>query len=255
VGIKFDCSFDFGGRTAIVTGGSSGIGFAVVSALLDSGASVAVFARDEEKLAKLPQGALPVRCDVGDAVETEKAVSIVVSRFGVPHFLVNSVGLNIRKAIFDLSEEELTDMFRTNFFGTFRLCRMVARLMATQWKSGEPYCKIVNIASTGAWQGSLNYGGYNSSKAALVNATRIMANEWCPKGIIVNAVCPGPTLTPFLPYWKDAARVQAVANKTPAGRVADPEDIVGPVLFFLSSASNWIVGQPLAADGGKSLNG
>ena len=254
MGNRFDCTFNFGGRTAIVTGGSSGIGRAVASALVDSGAHVAVFGRDETKLARLPDGCMPVRCDVGDAEETENAVATVVSRFGVPDFLVNSVGLNIRKAIFDLSEEELSEMFRTNFFGTFRLCRIVALRMAAEWKSGDPYRKIVNVTSTGAWQGSLNYGGYNSSKAALVNATRVMANEWYRKGIIVNSVCPGPTLTPFLPYWKDPERIKAVADKTPAGRVADPEDIVGPVLFFLSNASNWIVGQPLAADGGKGLN-
>jgi NAD(P)-dependent dehydrogenase (short-subunit alcohol dehydrogenase family) len=255
VKLQFDCKFDFGGKNAIVSGGGSGIGAAIVSALVEAGASVAVINRDEEKLGKIPRGCMPIRCDIGDAEAAEKALTKIISQFGSIHFLVNSVGLNIRKPIFDLTEDELQAMFRTNFFGTFRLCRMAAKLMAQEWQPGKPYRKIVNIASTGAWQGSPGYGAYNSTKAALVNASRVMANEWYKKGIIVNSVCPGPVRTAFLPYLDDAERVKSISDKTPAGRLGEPGDIVGPVMFFLSNISDWIAGQPLAADGGKGLNG
>jgi NAD(P)-dependent dehydrogenase (short-subunit alcohol dehydrogenase family) len=252
---QFDCKFNFNGRIALVTGGGSGIGAAVVAALIKAGAKVAVMNRDEEKLKKIPEDCVPVRCDIGDGGAVEKAVAGLVSRLGTPHFLVNSVGLNIRKPVFDLTEEELGEMFRTNFFGTFRLCRIIAKFMASEWKPGEPYRKIVNIASTGAWQGSPGYGGYNSTKAALVNATRVMANEWYKKGIIVNSVCPGPVKTAFLPYLDDAGRVKSISDKTPAGRLGEPGDIAGPVMFLLSNMSDWVVGQALTTDGGKGLNG
>ena len=144
-----------------------------------------------------------------------------------------------------------------NFFGVFRLCRITARLMA---EAGRPadggFRKIVTIASTGAWQGSKNYSGYNSSKAALVAATRIFANEWYGRGVIANALCPGPTRTAFVEayYREHPDLVASIVGKTPAGRLAEPRDHVGPVLFLLSDASDWIVGEALASDGGKGLN-
>ena len=117
--------------------------------------------------------------------------------------------------------------------------------------------KIVNIASTGAWQASANYAGYNSSKAALVSVSRVMANEWCTQGVRVNCVCPGPTDTAFVAdyYRTHPELVESIMRRTPAGRLAQPADHVGPVLFFLSDASDWIVGEALTADGGKGLNG
>lgn len=256
--------YDFSGKTAVVTGGASGIGRAVALALLDAGASVAVLDRSREKLAAIgtpPSGGggrlFPLNCDLTEPAGTEEAVRRTAERFGAPHFLVNSVGLNIRKSVFDLSDRELEEMYRVNVFGVFRVCRLVARLMADAVKNeGGGLRKIVNIASTGAWQGSRNYSGYNSSKAALVGATRVMANEWRELGIVVNALCPGPTMTPFVEdYFRDRPDlVASIVGRTPAGRLAEPEDHTGPVLFFLSGASDWLVGQAPAADGGKGLN-
>lgn len=254
--------YDFGGRSAVVSGGASGIGRAVALALLDAGASVAVLDRDREalellKFTRTDDGPrlLALPCDLTRAEDVEKAVALFVSKFGAPCFLVNSVGVNVRKPALDLEDSELEDMFRVNLFGVFRLCRIVARVMSDSGKDGR-LRKIVNIASTGAWQGSKNYSGYNSSKAALLAATRIFANEWYERGIVVNALCPGPTMTPFVEsYYRERPElVKSIVGKTPAGRLAEPRDHVGPVLFLLSDASDWIVGQALASDGGKGLN-
>ena len=272
--------FDFRGKAAVVTGGGSGIGNAVTRALLRSGASVTVLDRNLDGFEEtLSQPLTPdkgaessdvhaaeknhvkvqaIRCDLTRDEEVDRAVLSLTETSGVPHFLVNSVGLNLRKPIFELQDEELLEMFRVNFFGVLRVCRIIARLMAAE-RGGkdDKMRKIVNIASTGAWQGSANYGGYNSSKAALVNASRVMANEWYAQGVNVNVLCPGPTWTPFLAphYNKNPGLMEAVIKRTLAGRIAEPEDHVGPVLFLLSPASDWIVGQAIASDGGKGLNG
>jgi NAD(P)-dependent dehydrogenase (short-subunit alcohol dehydrogenase family) len=259
-----DVQFDFSGKTAVVSGGASGIGRAVATGLLDAGARVAVLDINEKGLAALVSSRpadgerlFTIPCDIGDAGRSKIAVDFVAERFGAPHFLVNSAAVNIRKPAFDLSDEELEGLYGINVFGVLRLCRLFGRFMAEADK-GDPgdIRKIVNIASTGAWQGSKNYFGYNSSKAALVNGSRVLANEWYQHGIIVNTLCPGPTMTPFLePYYRENPELkEAVIRRTPAGRIAEAEDHVGPVLFLLSRASDWIVGEVIASDGGKGLN-
>ncbi|HUX14082.1 MAG TPA: SDR family oxidoreductase [Spirochaetia bacterium] len=259
------CSFDFTGSSGIVSGGASGIGRAVVAALLESGAKVVAVDRNAEGLAELAgelsggaaNGAdrlLTIACDLTDPPSAGRAVSHAADRFGTPDYLVNSIAVSHRKAALDLSEEEIGQMIEVNFFAVFRLCRLVAREMS---RAAPAHRAIVNIASTGAWQGSRNYAGYNASKAALVTATRVLANEWISHGIHVNALCPGPTRTPFVErYYADHPEVvESIIGRTPAGRIAEPADHVGPVLFLLSDASSWITGEAVASDGGKGLNG
>lgn len=269
-----DARFSFEGKTAIVAGGASGIGKAIALGLAAAGAKVSIFDIDSERseltLRAIAEGggygdgrdncrdrAIALSCDIRDAHSIEKALEEAIEKFGVPHFLVNSVAVTRRKPAFELSDEEIDDIILTNFSGVFRLCRHVAAKMANRSDGFAGRAKILNIASTGAMQGSKNFSAYNASKAALVTLTKVLANEWYASGINVNALCPGPTDTPFVSGYYEAHPeiVAGIVSRTPAGRIAEPEDFVGPALFLLSSASDWIVGDAILCDGGKSLNG
>ncbi|TXT41771.1 MAG: 2-deoxy-D-gluconate 3-dehydrogenase [Spirochaetes bacterium] len=240
-----DFSFDFFGRSALVAGGASGIGRAIAVALLGSGASVTILDKDERAIdASLPSLALvaPGRvagesCDLCRPEEMEKALAAAVSRFGVPDFLVNSIASTRRKPALEHTDEDIEAVMGTNYSAVFKLCQSVARIMADAEPSsnrGAPtpgLRKILNIASTGAFSGSRNFSAYNASKAALVTLTKVLANEWRSLGIGVNALCPGPTFTPFTKdhYNSHPELVASIVARTPAGRIAEPEDMVGPV--------------------------
>lgn len=261
------CNFDFTGSSGIVSGGASGIARAVSEALLDSGARVAVIDRNEDGLADLarkirerPESGdvsgrlLTIACDLSDAPASDRAMAEVARGIGTPDFLVNSIAVSYRKPALELTDAEIGQMIEVNFLAVFRFCRLVAGMMSD---APPAHRAIVNIASTGAWQGSKNYAGYNASKAALVTATRVLANEWKSRGIHVNALCPGPTRTPFVEdyYAAHPEIVSSIISRTPAGRIGEPHDHIGPVLFLLSEASAWITGEAIASDGGKGLNG
>ncbi len=260
-----DTKFCFTFKSAIVSGGASGIGKAIAAGLLAAGARVTILDLDQkacdkavlELSASFPGRVSAFCCDLRDAESTRFALDSVVRKFRVPDFLVNSVAVTARKPALDLSDAEIENIFATNFSGVFRLCRLVAEKMPANVVSSSTRRKILNIASTGAMQGSRNFSAYNSSKAALVTLTKVLANEWYASGINVNALCPGPTNTPFVQDYYDAHPeiVAGIISRTPAGRIAEPEDFVGPALFLLSSSSDWIVGEAIVCDGGKSLNG
>ena len=260
-----DTTFLFENKVAIVAGGASGIGKAIAKGLLAAGARVAILDIDREGCSALSRELgeeygnriMTAYCDLCDVKSVTEALGEAIGRFGAPDFLVNSVAVTKRKPALDLAEDEINAIISTNFSGVFRLCRHVAAAMigAADPKRGRR--KILNIASTGAMQGSKNFSAYNASKAALVTLTKVLANEWFASGISVNALCPGPTNTPFVSGYYEAHPeiVAGIKARTPAGRIAEPEDFVGPALFLLSSSSDWIVGEAILCDGGKSLNG
>jgi NAD(P)-dependent dehydrogenase (short-subunit alcohol dehydrogenase family) len=258
-----DYSFNFNGASAIVSGGASGIGKAIAEALLCAGAAVSVFDLDKEKGEKAfadwalahPGRVAFIPCDLRVPQDVDAGVADTVARFGPPDFLVNSIAVTRRKPALEHSDEDIDAVMQTNFSGVFRLCKSFAQSMILA-EPGPRMRKIVNIASTGAFSGSRNFSAYNASKAALVALTKVLANEWYPRGIVVNAVCPGPTDTPFTRdyYQSHPEAVQGIISRTPAGRIANPDDMVGPVLFLLSSASDWIAGEAIVLDGGKGLN-
>ncbi|MCE1197148.1 SDR family oxidoreductase [bacterium] len=260
-----ETKFFFESKTAIVSGGGSGIGKAIAKGLFDSGANVFILDIDRDRCAAAVReiggetgGRVKASfCDIRDAASVAEAVDTAIADFGIPDFLVNSVAVTKRKPALELSEEEIDTILSTNFSGVFRLCRHVAARMMEQSKRCGGRRKILNIASTGAMQGSKNFSAYNASKAALVTLTKVLANEWCSAGINVNALCPGPTNTPFVSgYYDEHPEIVAgIISRTPAGRIAQPEDFAGPALFLLSSSSDWIVGEAIVCDGGKNLNG
>jgi NAD(P)-dependent dehydrogenase (short-subunit alcohol dehydrogenase family) len=240
------------GKTAVVTGGSQGIGLAIVRRFMAEGANVVVVARDRS--AELPSGLRGDRfaCWHGD-VSTEEtargALAEAISRFGGVNVLVNNAGIDWTG---DLIEAPLADFQRViavNLFGAFLMLREAARHMR------EAGGSIVNITSRTASVGIPTMSLYSASKGALASLTRAAAIEWAPLGIRVNAVAPGLTDTPLAQAWFNdqpdpPSFRKSVEATIPQRRLATPEDVAAAVLFLASDESTHITGVTLAVDGG-----
>jgi NAD(P)-dependent dehydrogenase (short-subunit alcohol dehydrogenase family) len=241
---------------AAVTGGGNGIGRAAALALAEFGASVAVLDRDAvaargvaEEIAAAGGKAIAVRVDVTKECEVEAAIARVIDTLGGLDVLVSSAGIAIRAATTELSLTDWDRVVAVNLTGVFLVARHAAKAMIAQKRAG----RIVNIASIMGLSGGGLYPNisYQSTKGAVVNLTRALAIEWAPHGIRVNAVAPTWVRTAFIePLLKDAALVQRMEKLTPLGRLADPEDMVGAILYLGSRASAMVTGQILAVDGG-----
>ena len=248
-----EAKFDLSGKVAIVTGGGRGIGRAIALGLAGSGASVAVCSRTEkevkgvgEEIRQLGGKALAVVTDLTINEQLEQLVKATVEEFGRIDILVNNAARSFLRSLLDLREDGWDKVFNTNVKAVWLLSRAVARKMMER-KSG----KIINITTVGAEKAEPGMAPYSCSKAALKMLTRCMAREWAQYGIQVNAVGPGLTRTDFSkPIWSNPEVAKHVAAAIPMGRLAEPEEIVGSVLFLASDAAHFITGHSLYVDGG-----
>ena len=241
------------GKTAIVTGGTRGIGQAIVRRFVAEGANVLVVARypDSGELQRdIGDGRLACRHgDVSSEHTARDAVAEATSRFGGLHVLVNNAGIDWTG---DLIEAPLADFERViavNLFGAFLMLREAASHMRHSGGS------IVNITSRTASVGVPRMSLYSASKGALASLTRAAAIEWAPLGIRVNAVAPGLTDTPLAQAWFDAqpdppSFRKGIEATIPQHRLATPEDVAAAVVFLASDESTHITGATLAVDGG-----
>ncbi|RMB57774.1 glucose 1-dehydrogenase [Tessaracoccus antarcticus] len=247
---------DFGLRqeVALVTGASSGIGQAIALALGESGVAVGCAARSgvraAETVSRIQSAggrALAIEWDVTNPEQAAAAVASVEQRFGPLSLAVNNAGVGAGTPALELSPSAWQSVFDTNVNGVFYSCQAEARVMQQHGRGA-----IVNIASISATIANRNLTQvqYNSSKAAVVHLTKSLAVEWAPLGIRVNAVSPGYTLTPMNRRPEVADLVAEFADTTPLGRLADPQEIAGPVLFLLGPAASYITGVDLLVDGG-----
>ncbi len=245
--------YDLSGKVAIVTGGGRGIGRAIALELARAGASVVVASRTESELEAV---AKEIRSAGGTALamvtgltvteQIENLVEVTVREFGRVDILVNNAARSYMRPLLDFEEEGWDRIFDTNCKGVFLLSRAVARKMI-----GQGGGKIINITTVGAERGGVGLGVYHASKAALKMLTMCMAAEWAPYNINVNAVGPGLTRTEFSrPIWDHPERAKEYLSAVPKGRVAEPDEIAGAVLFLASDASNFITGQSIYVDGG-----
>jgi NAD(P)-dependent dehydrogenase (short-subunit alcohol dehydrogenase family) len=250
-GVKFDMN----GKVAIVTGGGRGIGRAIALGLAESGASVVIAARSQNEIEavageiiKMGGKAIAVVADLTVHEQLENLVQKTLSTFGGRvDILVNNAARSFMRSLLDLREDGWDKVFDTNVKAVWLLSRLVARKMAEQ-KSGQ----IINITTVGAEKAESGMGAYGCSKAALKMLTRCMAREWASLGIRVNAVGPTLTRTDFSkPIWSNPEVEKLVASAIPMGRLAEPEEIVGSVLFLASGAANFITGQSIYVDGGS----
>jgi dehydrogenase/reductase SDR family protein 4 len=248
--------FSLKDKVALVTGGSRGIGKAIAVGLARAGADVALASRklpDLEKVAKEISGtgrkSLAVATHVGRLEEINNLVGKVKEEFGRIDILVNNAGTNptMDQAI-DIGERAWDSVMNLNLKGLFFLSQSVAKLMQEQGGG-----KIINVASIeGITPGILPV--YAISKAGVIMATKVMAQQWAKYNIRVNAIAPGLTKTRFSEaLWGNPDILQFAMMTTPMGRVAEPEEMVGAVIFLASDASAYVTGQVLAVDGGATI--
>jgi len=248
---------DLTGKTAIVTGGSRGIGLQMALALGEMGARVALTARKKNELdesrAELERAGIECHTIASDLSQFDTipgVVSSVLERWGQIDILVNNAGCNWAAPAEDYPDEGWRKVMSLNIDAQFFLCREVGKRTMLPRRSG----KIVNIASIAGLYGNPPEWGmqtmaYNTSKGALIAMTRTLAAEWGPHNINVNAICPG-----FFPSKMTKVTLDrigaAVLALTPLGRLGGDEDLKGSVVFLASDASRHITGQALAVDGG-----
>jgi NAD(P)-dependent dehydrogenase (short-subunit alcohol dehydrogenase family) len=247
--------FSLDGRVAVVTGGSSGIGAAMASALGRAGARVVLIARDHGRLSDAVAGLRAAGCeasqvgaDLADRDEVARAAKAAAAAFGEPDILVNCAGVNPRPPMDALTAEDWDQTLALNLTTPFLLGQRFGPAMA-----GRGWGRIINITSQQAHRAFGNSGGYGVSKAGLAALTRSQSEAWAPSGVMVNSLCPGFVATPLTaPVATDPVRAAALAKRTMVGRNGVPSDFAGAAVFLASRASDFITGQTLFVDGGFS---
>ncbi len=250
------------GQYAIVTGGSRGIGRAIVGALAHAGATVAFTSRQRDAdadavLAGLPtddSGArgLHATMDVRDGVSVQRAVATIADRFGRIDLLVNNAGTNVPGPALELDESTWDLVVDTNLKGLFFTTQAVAKQFRNQRETGDDRrYAVVNIASQMGLVGAARRSAYCASKAGVINLTRALAVEWAPLGIRVNAVAPTFVHTPLADAMlADPVFRSEVESGSPMGQIGEPEDVAEAVLYLSSPAARLVTGHTLAVDGG-----
>lgn len=246
--------FRLDGQSAIVTGGSKGLGLAIAAGFASAGANLLLVSRNGDEASQ--QAALiaehyQVEClgvaaDVTDAAAVERAVSLARQHWDKVDILVNSAGINIRGPIDELTPDQFDQVIRTNVHGTWTACRAVVPTMK-QAKSG----RIINLASTLGVVGLANRTPYASSKGAVVQMTRALGLELAPFGITCNAICPGPFLTEMnVPIADSEEAKKFIVGAVALDRWGRLEEIQGSAIYLASRASSFTTGSLLTVDGG-----
>lgn len=245
---------DINQRTAIVTGGGSGLGFAIAAAFTKQGIRTVIVGRDEKKL-KQAQAELGTRCharafDLTNLPALPSFVSSLVSEFGSIDILVNNAGINQKKDFTEVTDDDFINIINTNLVAVFALSREVVKQMLLQG-SGS----IINISSMAAQYGLPKVISYSASKSAIDGITRAMAVELSPKGIRVNAIAPGFIYSEMTDKAlnSDPERKARVFSRTPMGKMGQPADIAEAALFLAGDSAQFITGVVLPVDGGNSI--
>lgn len=249
---------DLSGQTALITGGSRGIGRATAILFAESGANVAINYRTDQKAAESAVAACrnhgveaaAFQADIADKKAVDRMVETIIEKFGRIDILVNNAGIWKHNPIDEMTEQRLTETLNINILGTFFPIMAVVRHMIAQ-KSGN----IINIASTAGQRGEAFHSPYGASKGAVISLTKSLAPELAGHNIRVNCVAPGWVETDMSRPSLQGEEGQKVFAVIPLGRVGTPEELAGPVVFLASKHATFITGEILNVNGGAVLCG
>jgi 2-hydroxycyclohexanecarboxyl-CoA dehydrogenase len=252
----------FAGKTVIVTGGGGGIGGATSRRFAQEGGNVAVFDRDLSAAQRVVDGivaaggkAAAFGCDITNRAEVDAAIAATEAQLGPIDVLVNNAGWDVFKPFTKTEPAQWDKLIAINLTGALHMHHAVLPGMAAR-KAG----RIVNIASDAARVGSSGEAVYAACKGGLVAFSKTIAREHARHGITVNVVCPGPTDTALFAEYKEGAGnpeklMDAFTRSIPLGRIGQPDDLPGAILFFASDDASFITGQVLSVSGGLTMNG
>ncbi len=243
--------FDLTGKSAVVTGASTGLGMGMTLALANAGADILLVDHVScdgvaANVRDIGRRSATVVADLMEMGSIVKVVDTALAEFGKIDILVNNAGIIRRTPAIDFSEKDWDDVMTLNAKTAFFLAQAAARDMVKR-----KYGKIINIASLLAFQGGIIVPSYSASKGAVAQVTKALANEWAQLGIAVNAIAPGYMATNNTKALREnAARSKAILDRIPAGRWGLPDDLAGAVVFLASRASDYVNGHVLVVDGG-----
>lgn len=247
-------TFRLNGRVALVTGGGRGLGQVMATALAQAGADVALTSRAADGCAEVAAAmaastgrrVLPFSLDVTKPADIPRLVAEVEAALGPIDILINNAGVNIRGAAADLTEADWDTVVDTNLKGPFLVARAVGPSMAARG-----WGRIINLGSTMGHVALPGRAPYCSSKAGIINLTRVLALEWAGTGVTVNALCPGVFGTEMnRTLMEDPVKYQDLVRKIPMGRWGNLDEIAGAALFLASPAASYVTGSSLLVDGG-----
>jgi NAD(P)-dependent dehydrogenase (short-subunit alcohol dehydrogenase family) len=251
-------ALDLTSKTAVVIGGTSGIGLGLAKGLAQAGANVVPSGRRTElvrsaaeEVKKIGRKSLALTCDVSDRATLEALLAATSAEFGGVDILVNCAGRTKRTPTLEVSEDEWNGILETNLNGTLRACQVFGRHMIER-----KYGRIINIASLTSFVGLHEVAAYAASKSGVAALTKCLAIEWARHGVCVNAIAPGVLRTDMNAALLDGtARGQELLLRTPMQRFGKTEELIGAAVFLASDAASFVTGHLLVVDGGFLASG